>query len=355
MKLLVQYGWSELHALEYDRNTNKELLPGRVISIQGFKYILITESGEREATLSGKLLFGALDEDIPGVGDWVLFLDYDPSGYIVEMLPRANSLVRKEPGTKAGTQLLAANVDNALIVTGLDRDFNVRRIERYIVQVTACSIHPVVLLSKSDLVQNPEDYVSRVNVVACDCPVYACSTRTGSGIDTIRSEVLKACQTNILIGSSGAGKSTLLNLLMDADIQRTGAVSDVHGKGKHTTSTRELFMLGNGSLVIDSPGMREFGLTAGAGDSSAELFPAIAALAPSCKYSDCTHMNENSCAVREALERGELAEEVYASYVKLIKEQKHFQLTASDKKRIGKQTGKMIREVKEFKKRYKGR
>lgn len=325
-----------------------------MISIQGFKYILITENGEREATLAGKLLFGAMDEDLPTVGDWILFLDYDPSGYIVEMLPRVNALIRKEPGTKAGTQVLAANIDNALIVTGLDRDFNVRRIERYIVQVTACGINPVVILSKSDLVQNPQGCVDEVKMLKRECPVYACSTRTRAGIEEIRSLFLTQSKTSILLGSSGAGKSSLLNMLIDADIQRTGSVSDVHGKGKHTTSTRELFMLGNGSLVIDSPGMREFGLTSAEAHSSAELFPAIAALAPACRYSDCTHLSETSCAVLEALQRGELLEDIYVSYVKLMKEQKHFQLTASDKKRIGKQTGKMIREVKDFKKRYKG-
>lgn len=141
---------------------------------------------------------------------------------------------------------------------------------------------------------------------------------------------------------------------MNDNLQKTSSVSDFNRKGKHTTSSRDLFMLGNGSLIIDSPGMREFGLTSGEALSSAELFPAIAAIAPRCRFSDCTHISETSCAVREALKRGELPEDVYISYLKLVKEQRHFEMNAADKKRQGKRTGKMIREVKDFKKRYKG-
>ena len=353
MNILIQYGWTYVQDQYYKHYPAPGTLPGRIVSIKGFKFHLVTENGEKEAELSGKILFGAEDGSLPVVGDWVLFLDY-ATGYIVDIFPRTSSLVRRDPGTTSGTQLLAANIEVALIVQGLDRDFNPRRIERYVVQVTACNIRPVVILSKSDLIPNAEDYVTEIEALQRDCSIYVCSTLTGAGVDAIRSEVLKSGVTSILVGSSGAGKSSLLNALVYMDLQKTGAVSSFNQKGKHTTSTRDLFILGNGSLIIDSPGMREFGLTSTDTLSSAELFPALEAFAAACKYSDCTHITETSCGVREALKRGALSEEVYNNYVKLLKEQQHFERSAAEKKRTGKKGAKMVREAKDFKRRFKG-
>lgn len=353
MSNLIDYGWTNVHT-EQLRYFSKDLSPGRVVAIKGFKYLLITEKGELEAELAGKLLYGASGEDLPKVGDWVLYLDYSTSGYITEVMPRINALTRKEPGTKCDHQVLACNIDYALIVQGLDRDFNLMRLDRYIVQIIACGITPVVILNKSDLVANPEDFANRVHGLKRDCKVFPCSTYTGAGIGEIKLRILEKQKTCILIGSSGVGKSSLLNALMNAQVQSTGEVSDFSSKGKHTTSTRDLFRLESGCLIIDSPGMREFGVTSAEAHHSAELFPAISEFAVSCRYHDCKHLNESGCAVIEAVEKGALDETIYSSYVKLSKEQKRFQLTASDKKRLGKQMGKMVREAKAFRKRFKG-
>lgn len=354
MKILEQYGWSHQHDILLKQYADAKFLPGRVISIKGHKYVMITTRGELEAELSGKLLFSSFSEELPVVGDWVLYLDYDTTGYIVEVLPRKNALSRKEPGTRSGTQVLAANIDAALIVQGLDRDFNPRRIDRYIVQIISCGIIPVVVLNKVDLTPHPDDYVAKVRELKRECDVFLCSTFTGEGIREIREKVLRKGTTNIFVGSSGVGKSSLLNTFMEDTMQVTNVISEASGKGKHTTTTRDLYKMSNGALIIDTPGMREFGLASDDAMSSDELFPAIAAYASNCRFKNCTHINEISCAVKDAVATGKLSEDTYGSYVKLMKEQKHFQMNAEDKKRAGKRMGKIVKEAKEFKKRYKG-
>ena len=354
MTTLIQYGWTTFHDEQYNLHAKNRLSPGRVISVQGFKYFLITERGELEAEVSGKLLYENAVEDIPRVGDWVLFADYDSIGYITDVLPRSNALNRREAGTEGDIQVLACNIDYALIVQGLDRDFNLMRLDRYLVQIIACGITPVILLNKCDLVDNPQDYVKEVVALRRECPIHLCSTLTGSGIDAIRTGVLQESKTYILVGSSGAGKSSLVNALMSNDVRRTSSVSDFNQKGKHTTSTRDLFRLPGGSLVIDTPGMREFGLTSGSGDSSTDFFPEISRYSARCRFNDCTHTGEAGCAVYDAVNSGELTETIYASYLKLVKEQKRFALTATDKKRMARRMGKMVREAKDYRKRYKG-
>lgn len=354
MTTLIQYGWNEFRAEQYNHHPKDRLSPGRVISVKGFKYFLMTGKGELEAEVSGKLLYGNAPEDIPKVGDWVLFADFDSIGYITDVLPRTNALSRREAGTESTVQVLACNIDAALIVQGLDRDFNLMRLERYVVQIIACGIRPVIILNKADLVDNADDYVKQVVALQRGYPIHLCSTLTGVGIGEIRSTVLEKYKTYVFLGSSGAGKSSIVNTLMSDAIQRTGAVSDFNRKGKHTTSTRDLFRLDNGSLIIDTPGMREFGITSAAGDNHADLFPGISEFSSRCRFNDCTHMGEVGCAVVAAVNSGELGEMIYQSYVKLVKEQKRFAMSASDKKRAGKQMGRMVREVKDFKKRFKG-
>ncbi|HEY0741612.1 MAG TPA: ribosome small subunit-dependent GTPase A [Chryseosolibacter sp.] len=352
MENLTRFGWDA--SLQQHFNTlNTSLFAGRVISIKGFKYYLMTERGELETELSGKLLFENENENLPKVGDWVLFQDYETMGYIIDLLPRKNALSRKSPGAKFEKQLLAANIDYALIVQGLDRDFNLMRLERYIVQIAACGINPIVVLNKADLVDNVESYNLEIAKLKRDCPVYACSTVSGYGLSQMIEHVFQPAKTYIMIGSSGVGKSSLLNKLSNADVQATGSVSDSNQKGKHTTTGRDLFMLQNGALLIDTPGMREFGVTFEDSASEQDLFPEISKLAPNCRYNDCRHIEENGCAVLEALENGSLDAVAYDSYIKLLKEQKRFQISAEEKKRMNKQFGKMTREAKDYRKKYK--
>lgn len=349
---LEDFGWNNFFQ-SVTTNIKEELSPGRITSIQGFKYFVITEKGEIEAELSGKLLYGASPEELPKLGDWVSLKDYGAIGYIVEVLPRMNELSRKNPGKKTEKQVLAANIDQALIVQGLDRDFNIMRLERYLVQFAACRIKSVVILNKADLITNPEHYRSEVKKLQRDCPVYFCSSYNGTGIDELRNSVLQKSKTYIMIGSSGVGKSSLLNSLMNLPVQQTNSTSDFNNKGRHTTTTRDLFALPNGSLLIDTPGMREFGLTSDEGQNSNEMFPAIQKFASGCRYADCKHVDDPGCAIIEALQSGELEREVYDSYIKLLKEQRRFEINIEDKKKLNKQFGKMTREAKNYRKKYK--
>lgn len=353
MTLLEVYGWTLLQQQNFERLSTPGQQPGRVLSVKGFKYNLITSRGELETELAGKLLFGTDSEQLPRVGDWVCYLDYGDSGYIVDVLPRINALARKNPGNRTERQILSANIDGgALIVQGLDRDFNLMRLERYIAQITACGIQPVVVLNKSDLVTDHETVKAQVTALKRDCPIFFCSTLSGVGIDTLAESLLPG-RTYILVGSSGVGKSSLLNTLKGMNVQDTSAVSDFNNKGRHTTTTRDLFQLPNGALLIDSPGMREFGFTSEDGQDTESLFPVIEELGAGCRYADCQHINESGCAVIVALEKGTLNSTTYESYIKLLKEQRRFEIKVEDRKRLGKMFGRITREAKNHRKKNK--
>jgi ribosome biogenesis GTPase len=353
MNILEQYGWNEYFSTHHLKNKNDDFGIGRVISVHGFKISLITESGELPAEVSGRLMYGTDPELLPRVGDWVYYLDYDTQGYIIDVFPRQNVLSRRNPGNRTERQILAANIDYALIVQGLDRDFNLMRLDRYIVQITACNIHPVIVLNKEDLISNRNDYLEEVARLGRNCPVFFCSVQKQSGLQEIFNEILRPQKTHILIGSSGVGKSSLLNALMEELHLRTGTISESTNKGKHTTTSRDLFQLPDGSLVIDTPGMREFGIALEDELSASGLFPVIDQLAGACHYADCRHTSEQGCAVIEAFESGNLDPKIYASYLKLLKEQQHFEIRIEDRKRLGKQFGKMVREAKAYRDKYK--
>lgn len=325
---------------------------GRVISVRGFKYILIIETGELETELSGKLLYGAESENLPKVGDWVTFLDYGETGYIIDILPRVNALSRKNPGGKTERQVMATNIDHALIVQGLDRDFNLMRLDRYLTQIISCHIEPIVVINKSDLRRQYELPLHELHKLKRDCAIFFCSTLTGDGIRELK-DALVPCQTYIMVGSSGVGKSSLLNVLMETNIQTTGAVSSFNSKGTHTTTTRDLFRLPNGSLMIDTPGMRELGMTNNEGEFNRSLFPAIDEFAQACRYADCKHMGDAGCGVTAAVRSGKLDEKIYESYLKLMKEQNRFEIRIEDKKRIDKQFGRMTKEAKNHRRKNK--
>jgi ribosome biogenesis GTPase / thiamine phosphate phosphatase len=353
MTTLEQYGWNDFFNQYNISNANKDFVPGRVISVKGFKYHLMLESGEIEAELSGKLLFGTDHELLPKVGDWVYCLKYDTMGYITDVYPRINMLARKNPGNTSEKQILAANIDYAMIVQGLDRDFNLMRLDRYLVQIIANGISPIIVLNKADLVDDRDAYREQVLRLGKDCPVYFCSTYDGSGLEELMTQVLLPAKTFIMVGSSGVGKSTLLNTFRKSAERATGPLSYSTNKGMHVTTTRDLFRLTNGSLIIDTPGMKEFGIALDEGLQTGGLFPSIDEFAKKCRYDDCTHTGEEGCAVIEAFENELLDPAVYNSYIKLMKEQKRFEIRAGDRKRLGKQFGKMVREAKEYRDKYK--
>lgn len=352
MTTLSEYGWGPTQQ-EFYSSIPSGLIPGRVCAVKGFKYFVNTEEGELEAELSGKLLFENENAFLPKTGDWVLLTAYDTMGYIVEMFPRTNALTRKNPGKKVEAQILASNIDFAIIVQGLDSNFNLMRLDRYIAQIMNCGIDPVVLLNKVDLVNDHEHYLQQVRRLQRSVPVYLCSTVTGQGFPAVEQDILQAGKTCVLIGSSGVGKSSILNYLLDQTLQRTGTVSESNKKGRHTTTTRELFVLPGGALMIDTPGMREFGLTGVDDESGADEFPALQDLSAKCHYSDCQHLNEPGCAVLAALQDGSLDPVIYDSYIKLMKEQRRFTISVVQKKQQAKQFGRLIKEVKQHRKRYK--
>ncbi|MEJ1242146.1 ribosome small subunit-dependent GTPase A [Chryseolinea sp. T2] len=351
MQLLEQYGWNSFFQSYKDSRPDHNTLIGRVISIKGFKYELVTSEGFHECELAGKLLFGASPEELPKVGDWVWYLPYDVQGYIVDVLPRRTELSRKAPGAKSERQVLAVNLDAALVVQGLDRDFNLMRLDRYLVQLAACSIPTIVVLNKADLVDDTSPYLNDIQKLHRNVAVHFCSTFDQRGVSELF-DLLGQAKTYALIGSSGVGKSSLLNAWNSTVVQATGSLGVGTQKGKHTTTTRDLFMLSNGSLVIDTPGMREFGVTMEAGTDE-NVFPVIAELSQKCRYSDCLHQGEEGCAVLQALDDGSLESVVYDSYIKLLKEQRRFHVNAINKKRMEKQFGKMTREASNHRKKYK--
>ncbi|HZI25273.1 MAG TPA: ribosome small subunit-dependent GTPase A [Chryseolinea sp.] len=349
---LEEYGWNIFHQQNYSSPQGEGQGKGRVISIKGFKYWLITENGELETELSGKLLYGSELEDLPKVGDWVSYLDYGEVGYILSVLPRMNALSRRNPGNKTEKQILGTNIDYAFVVQGLDRDFNLMRLERYLTQVAGCGITPLVILNKADLAKNLAEYQEEILKLKRDCKFFFCSTLTGQGIQELKDAFEKG-KTYILIGSSGVGKSSLFNILMNEVLQKTQSISTFNNKGTHTTTSRDLFQLPNGSLLIDTPGMREFGITSDDGENSDSLFPVIEEFARQCRYSDCKHLNEEGCAILEALQSGKLDHTIYDSYVKLMKEQRRFEINIEDQKRLNKQFGKLTKEAKNHRKKFK--
>ncbi len=333
----------------FGSNPHQDLEAARVLSIQGFKHILITETGAIEAQLAGALVHTREADTCPKVGDWVLVKRYEEEGIIIDSLPRINELSRKAPGTQSGRQVLAANIDTAFIVQGLDRDYNPMRLQRYLQQVVQCHIQPIVLLNKADLVPDPEIYRQEVRELGYECPVILTSALDSAQQDAWAREFLLPGHTYIFLGSSGVGKSTLLNSLLGFRVQEVGATSKANNKGKHTTTARHLIQLPNGSMIIDAPGMREFGLTSEAG-AAGVFHPLIEELAPQCRFADCTHQHEPGCAVLAAMDNGALPDLVYRSYLKLLREQYHFQASEADKRRNERKFSKLANQISRHRK-----
>ncbi len=352
MSILQSYGWNDHFNNLYTQLNNQNLEAGRVMAIHGFNYVLITDTGKLDSLLSGTLMNNNEPEAYPKVGDWVLFRRYDAEGIILDVLPRLNELSRKAPGAATARQVLAVNIDAAFIVQGVDRDFNPMRLQRYIQQVQQCGIHPIVLLNKADLVPNPDHYVHAAEELGYGCPVYLASALDKASQEQWAATYLQAGKTYILLGSSGVGKSTLLNAWLGYQLQEERPSSSSTNKGRHTTTARNLVLLPNGSLVIDAPGMREFGMTM-EDDAATVSHPLIDELAGQCRFRDCSHQQEPGCAVLAALSNGNLPQTVYRSYLKLLREQYHYQTSAADKKRNDRQFGKISKQAFAHRKKYK--
>ena len=351
--LLQQFGWTEHFEQNFHAYKTSDLLPGRISGIHGLIHTVVGIHGTTACVLAGSLLHSKENTDLPRVGDWVVIKLYDDQGIIVDVLPRRNVLARKLPGKTSARQVLAANVDTAFIIQGLDRDFNIMCLQRYVSQVSQCGISPVVVLNKKDLPDDPDHFLREVTGLGYRFPVVMTSALNNKDVLELTAAYLHPWKTHILIGSSGAGKSTLLNAMLGSKIQEEGLVSNSTSKGRHTTTARDLFILSNGSLIIDTPGMREFGMTLENDDAGLVSHPLIDQLSGFCRFRNCTHAHEPGCAVIQAMENGELPAAVYRSYQKLVREQYHFQASLIEKKRVERQFGKVAKQVMSHRKRWK--
>ncbi|QSE96685.1 ribosome small subunit-dependent GTPase A [Fulvivirga lutea] len=356
MDKLHLYGWSSFssnNTIVRSYNANEI---GRIISVKGHQFHLTTNHGKRVAELMGRLVVAYEKEDQPKVGDWVQFMKVDESNvFITDVLPRTNLLFRKSAGKEQSKQVLATNLDYAIVVQSLDQDFNLNRLERYLVQIIGCGITPAIVLTKCDMITDKQFYLDKIKRLQREVEVFFCSSQTGEGIPELENDLFKPGSTSVLVGSSGVGKSSLVNALLRDNIRSTNMISDSTNKGKHTTTTRDMLLLPNGAMIIDTPGMREFGLGLGDNSDIGEQFPVIEAYAENCRFSDCSHTNEEGCAVLKAFNSGELDAVIYDNYIKLMREQQRFQTKVYERKQEQRQFGKMVRDVQKIKKRLKGK
>lgn len=320
---LQKLGWSSFFDALL---TNPSLVPARVTAQVGDRYLVHDGSREMPATVRGRL--SEQSSFPPVAGDWVGLnlmgtVQRAESPMIEEILERRTAIVRKRAGRTFGTQVLAANIDRALLVMALDQDFSLRRLERYLTLVWESGATPVIVLSKSDLAQDRAQLVREAEERALGFPVICVSCVSGEGLDQLRSE-LRSGETIVLLGSSGVGKSTLINFLGESALRQTGAVRASDGKGRHTTTDRHLLCLPSGVLVIDTPGLREVQLWADQG-SLDQTFSEISSLATGCRFRDCRHRGEPGCAVAEAIDGGEIDAERLQSFFHLQDELERIQ------------------------------
>jgi ribosome biogenesis GTPase len=322
---LKSLGYNQTFEESFKVYENQELVPGRISIEHKGLYRVLTESGELLGEITGKIRFNATGRhDYPAVGDWVAVqaIPQEGKAYIHGILPRKSKFSRKAAGVTTDEQIVATNVDTVFLVNALNQDFNLRRLERYLLMAWESGATPVIVLSKSDLCEDVQSIISEVESIAFGVPIFAVSAEKGTGLESL-SDFIKEGETVALLGSSGVGKSTLANKLFGSDVLKTNDIREEDGKGKHTTTHRELLVLENGGILIDTPGMRELQLWEG-DNSLSQSFQDVESLAEQCRFRDCTHNNEPGCAVQTAIEKGDLDEERYNSYLKLQREMAYF-------------------------------
>jgi ribosome biogenesis GTPase len=349
------YGWNKTLHTEFKKNHDPNIFElARIISSSRGIYKAACSGGLFNAKISGAFSYMCVSQsDFPVTGDWAVINKDSLSGgccIIHSLMKRKNELCRNRPGPNTEKQVLAVNLDYACIICGLDNDFNIHRIERYLTIIMACEIEPVIILSKADLVHDAEVYKNRT--VQCDpqAQIFVVSSLTKSGIKEI-SAFLKKGKTICFLGSSGAGKSTLINTLSGNRKIRTSSVRDNDSRGRHTTTSREMYILPGGALVIDTPGLREIQLyDAGIGIDS--VFSEIQSVSAGCRFKDCTHTAEPGCAVITAVRKGEISRKRYDHYLKLIKEEQRRYRDIHEQRLVEKRFQKKVNEFIRNKKKY---
>jgi len=321
---------------------------GRVITEHKEGYMVWTEKGELEAEITGNMRFTAKSrEDFPAVGDWVSLIVYDGDLAIIhQILPRYSTIKRQAIGQFGEVQIIATNIDFAFLVQAADRDFNINRLERYLTICNTSGVIPVIVLSKTDLIDEAQlsTIVESIKARISHVPIVAISNETRDGYEVVNGLIEKG-KTYCMLGSSGVGKSSLVNNLSGKTLMRTDAISQSTHKGRHVTTNRELIVLENGGILIDNPGMREVGI-ADAGSGLEITFDLIFQLSRDCKFKDCTHTGEVGCAVLEAVENGEIDPVSYENYRKMEREIAHFEATIAEKRKRDKEFGKIMKNYK---------
>ncbi len=345
---------NKLEKFRIDNNL-KSFEIGRVVEEHKERYKVTTTTGEFEAEIIGNMRFAARSrEDFPAVGDWVALITYDAEFAIIhKILPRFSIIKRQAVGQFGEIQIIATNIDYAFLVQAIDRDFNINRLERYLTICNSSKVSPIIVLSKTDLVNRDQisEILENIKTRIENVPIIAISNETQDGYEEIN-RFIEQGKTYCMLGSSGVGKSTLLNNLSGKPVMRTDTISQSTNKGRHVTSHRELIVLENGGILIDNPGMREVGIA----DSASGLeitFGKIVDLSQYCKFKDCTHTNEIGCSVIEAVEKGEIDEASYENYLKMEREKAHFESTAEERRKKDKEFGKMMKNYKKDMKRNK--
>lgn len=336
--------WFEAHAVQFLQEGDGV---ARVSAVDRGSYLIRNESGEVSAELAGKFSYQIESPvHLPCVGDWVRaqYYDNDTAAIIRGVFPRRTFLRRKTAGENVDFQMIAANIDAAFIVQSCHFDFNPRRLDRYLVMSADGGVEPIVMLTKTDLITRDE-LAQKLAIISSvtKAKVIALSSITGNGFDEFQ-QTLSPAKTYCLLGSSGVGKTTLINRLIGREAFYTKPVSGT-GEGIHTTSRRQLIVLSQGAMLIDTPGMRELGLV-GVGDGINRGFEEFVVLSSNCRYANCSHEYEPGCAVRAAVENGEFSEDRYSSYIKLKKESEYYGMSYLDKRKKDKAFGRFIKSAK---------
>jgi ribosome biogenesis GTPase len=347
-KNLVKIGLDKRLLETIDLESLEQFEIARVIAVHKDSYTVSNGEVDVLAELVGKIIFSASSPvDYPAVGDWVLanFYDENSFGIIHEVLSRKSLLKRKTPGKKVDFQLIAANIDVAFIVQSLNDNFNLRRLERYLVMVNESNIQPIILLSKSDLLAS-EDIATRIDEIQKIMPrlqVIPFSNENETGLSSVKG-IMQSGLTYCLLGSSGVGKTTLINNLIGESIYKTKTVSKKESKGRHATTHRQLIKLDFGAMVVDTPGMRELG-NFSVDTGLDETFFEIITLSEKCHFNDCTHVGEKGCAVLKAIEKGQLSSDRYQNYIKMTKESTYNEMSYLEKRKKDRQFGKHCKSV----------
>ncbi len=315
---LADLGWSSFFEEQWQNKSLGSLLPARVTADFGNKY-KIALPGEGVAELSGALRHQADVATLPKVGDWVGVRKSGDSLHVIELvLDRKTEIARKYPGANRQKQVIVANVDKAFVIQSADEDFSISRLSRYLFQLSRDKITPIIILNKIDLADNVDEFVAQISDAYPSIPILTTVATDQKGIETILGHIPRGA-TAVLLGSSGVGKSTITNQLLGKNIQRIQPVREVDSKGRHTTVHRELFILPNGGMLIDTPGLRELQIW-GSVEDLQYLFRDIESLASQCRFKNCSHTTEPDCAIQLALSKGTLRRRRYENYIRLKEE-----------------------------------